>query len=103
MIYNYSFSLCGFEPFYDEKDHIMFKNIIKGDYSFTSPWWDDVSLNAKDLIAKLLVINPSQRLTARQALNHIWVKGDGAKSHSLEETQSKLKELNHARRKMKVR
>jgi len=81
----------------------MFNNIIKGNYVFTEPWWTDVSLNAKDLISRLLITDPSKRLTAKQALNHPWVKGEGAKNHSLEETQNKLKEFNLSRRKVKVR
>lgn len=35
--------------------------------------WDHVSPEAKDLIKKLLVVDPSQRLTAADALKHHWV------------------------------
>ncbi|KPP69201.1 calcium/calmodulin-dependent protein kinase type IV-like [Scleropages formosus] len=43
--------LCGFEPFFDERgDQYMFKKILNCEYEFVSPWWDDVSLNAKDLV-----------------------------------------------------
>lgn len=54
---NFSFfypcRLCGFEPFYDERgDQYMFKRILNCEYDFVSPWWDDVSLNAKDLVSK---------------------------------------------------
>eukprot|EP01042_Synura_sphagnicola_P000817 gene817-907_t len=31
---------------------------------------------AKDLITKLLVVDPSRRLTAEEALNHAWIKVD---------------------------
>ncbi|CAH2297184.1 calcium calmodulin-dependent kinase type IV [Pelobates cultripes] len=45
--------LCGFEPFYDERgDQYMFKRILNCHYDFVSPWWDDVSLNAKDLVSR---------------------------------------------------
>jgi len=40
-------SLCGYEPFYSDNEAEMFKKIIKCDYVFDSPWWDDVSDNAK--------------------------------------------------------
>lgn len=30
----------------------MFKRILNCEYDFVSPWWDDVSLNAKDLVSK---------------------------------------------------
>ncbi|KAE8635639.1 hypothetical protein XENTR_v10002692 [Xenopus tropicalis] len=49
--------LCGFEPFYDERgDQYMFKRILNCDYDFVSPWWDDVSLNAKDLVSTIMSI-----------------------------------------------
>lgn len=41
------FRLCGYEPFFDEDDARIFKKIIKGDYEFDPPYWDDVSENAK--------------------------------------------------------
>ena len=42
------FRLCGFEPFYDDRgDQAMFQRILKCDYEFMSPWWDEVSVNAK--------------------------------------------------------
>lgn len=44
--------LCGFEPFYDERgDQFMFRRILNCEYYFISPWWDEVSLNAKDLVS----------------------------------------------------
>ena len=40
--------LCGFEPFYDERgDQAMFQRILKCDWEFVAPWWDDVSESAK--------------------------------------------------------
>jgi serine/threonine protein kinase len=37
--------------------------------------WTDVDLAFKDLIQGLNSLDPSQRLTARQALNHPWFEG----------------------------
>ncbi|XP_063311607.1 calcium/calmodulin-dependent protein kinase type IV-like isoform X2 [Pelobates fuscus] len=94
--------LCGFEPFFDPRgDQYMYRKILKCDYEFTSPWWDDVSLNAKDLVQKLIVLDPQKRLTVSQALQHPWVQGKAAKLSHMDCTQKKLLEFN-ARRKLKV-
>lgn len=36
--------LCGYPPFYDENDQKLFEQIMKADYEFDSPYWDDISL-----------------------------------------------------------
>uniref|UniRef100_A0A6I8RLH9 Calcium/calmodulin-dependent protein kinase IV n=2 Tax=Pipidae TaxID=8352 RepID=A0A6I8RLH9_XENTR len=101
-IYNNLFRLCGFEPFYDERgDQYMFKRILNCDYDFVSPWWDDVSLNAKDLVKKLIVFDPKKRLTTQQALQHPWVTGKAANFAHMDNAQKKLQEFN-ARRKLKA-
>ena len=66
--------LCGFPPFYDEDNSILFNAIRKGEYDFPSPYWDSVTEEAKDLVTKLLVVDPALRLTAQQTLNHPWLK-----------------------------
>ncbi|XP_062828270.1 calcium/calmodulin-dependent protein kinase type IV isoform X2 [Anolis carolinensis] len=94
--------LCGFEPFYDERgDQYMFKRILNCEYDFVSPWWDDVSLNAKDLVKKLIVLDPKKRLTTFQALQHPWVTGKAANFAHMDTAQKKLQEFN-ARRKLKA-
>lgn len=30
----------------------MYSRILTCDYEFVSPWWDEVSLNAKDLVSE---------------------------------------------------
>ncbi|XP_017599305.1 PREDICTED: calcium/calmodulin-dependent protein kinase type IV [Corvus brachyrhynchos] len=95
--------LCGFEPFFDPRgDQYMYSRILTCDYEFVSPWWDEVSPNAKDLVRKLIVLDPQKRLTVYQALEHPWVTGKAAKFAHMDSTQKKLQEFN-ARRKLKVR
>uniref|UniRef100_A0A6I8MY27 Calcium/calmodulin-dependent protein kinase type IV n=1 Tax=Ornithorhynchus anatinus TaxID=9258 RepID=A0A6I8MY27_ORNAN len=94
--------LCGFEPFFDARgDQYMYSRILNCDYEFISPWWDEVSLNAKDLVQKLIVLDPQKRLTVHQALEHPWVTGKAAKFAHMDSTQKKLQEFN-ARRKLKA-
>uniref|UniRef100_A0A3B5LEY6 Protein kinase domain-containing protein n=1 Tax=Xiphophorus couchianus TaxID=32473 RepID=A0A3B5LEY6_9TELE len=94
--------LCGFEPFFDPRgDQYMYSRILNCDYEFVSPWWDEVSLNAKDLVSKLIVLDPHKRLSVREALQHPWVLGKAARFSHMDTTQRKLQEFN-ARRKLKV-
>lgn len=71
--------LCGFPPFYGDNDAHMFKKIKAGAYKFLSPYWDPISDDAKDFVAKLLVVDPRKRMTAAEALNHRWL---GRTSHA---------------------
>ena len=45
---------------------------------FDSPYWDEVSEEAKDLIRGLLNVDASARLTAAQVLSHKWIKGEAS-------------------------
>ena len=65
--------LCGYPPFYSENNQDLFQQIMKGAYEFESPHWDDISKEAKDFIAKLLVVDPKKRFSAKQALAHKFI------------------------------
>ena len=69
--------LCGFPPFYDESIEVLTEKVAKGHYTFLSPWWDDISASAKDLITHLLTVDPEKRFTIREFLAHPWVQGTG--------------------------
>ncbi|XP_028670805.1 phosphorylase b kinase gamma catalytic chain, liver/testis isoform [Erpetoichthys calabaricus] len=62
--------LAGSPPFWHRKQMLMLRMIMEGRYQFSSPEWDDRSDTVKDLISRLLVVDPIQRLTAEQALAH---------------------------------
>jgi len=64
--------LCGYPPFYNENDAVLFESILSANYHFHTPYWDHISKPAKDLIRKLLVVKPSGRLTATQAKEVEW-------------------------------
>ncbi|KAL7332721.1 Protein kinase [Mucor circinelloides] len=65
--------LCGFPPFYDESIATLTQKVAKGQYTFLSPWWDHISVDAKHLIHHLLDINPKKRYTIDQFLAHPWI------------------------------
>lgn len=64
--------LCGYPPFYDENDANLFAQILKGEFEFDSPYWDEISDSAKDFIANLMCVNVDNRYTCKQALAHPW-------------------------------
>lgn len=65
--------LCGFPPFYDDNHDILTQKIITADYVFLEPWWDEIGDNAKDLISRMLVINPELRITIDEIYQHPWL------------------------------
>jgi len=67
--------LVGQGPFWHRRETIMFRNILNANYKFHSPEFDDISDGPKDLIKKLLVLDPVARYTAEQALAHPWFGG----------------------------
>uniref|UniRef100_A0A3P9D2K7 calcium/calmodulin-dependent protein kinase n=1 Tax=Maylandia zebra TaxID=106582 RepID=A0A3P9D2K7_9CICH len=96
--------LVGYPPFWDEDQHRLYQQIKAGAYDFPSPEWDTVTPEAKDLINKMLTINPSKRITAAEALKHPWIcqRSTVASMMHRQETVECLKKFN-ARRKLKVR
>ncbi|KAL8269563.1 hypothetical protein Esti_006505 [Eimeria stiedai] len=65
--------LCGFPPFYGDTDAEVLAQVKTGAYSFAGPEWRRVSDEGKDLIRKLLKINPDERLLVEDALHHPWI------------------------------
>jgi hypothetical protein len=66
--------LCGFPPFYDESIQVLTEKVARGQYTFLSPWWDDISKPAQDLVSHLLTVDPNKRYTIREFLNHPWIR-----------------------------
>lgn len=64
--------LSGFPPFYDESIQVLTEKVARGYYTFLSPWWDDISHSAKDLITHLLCVDPVQRYSIDEFLAHPW-------------------------------
>uniref|UniRef100_A0A4W4H356 non-specific serine/threonine protein kinase n=1 Tax=Electrophorus electricus TaxID=8005 RepID=A0A4W4H356_ELEEL len=68
--------LTGFTPFAngpeDTPEEILAR-IGSGKFSLTGGYWNSVSNEAKDLVSKMLHVDPHQRLTAAQVLRHPWI------------------------------
>merc|ERR1712146_287590 len=69
--------------FYGETDADVLAKVRLGNFSFNAADWKNVSEDAKNLIRMLLKMNPKDRFTAEQALNHVWVKDKAPKSSNV--------------------
>lgn len=78
--------LCGFPPFYGKNDQQVFDKILRVDYSFPSPDWDDISDNgellcvnlthfssAKEFIKAILIGDVNARPSADDCLESPWL------------------------------
>jgi MAP kinase interacting serine/threonine kinase len=102
--------LCGYPPFSgncgsqcgwnqgepcNACQELLFHSIQDGGFDFPDTEWREISLDAKDLISKLLVKDPRKRLSAEQALEHPWIKFGGPSR--LLTTPQNIKRNNSAR------
>ncbi|GAX83638.1 hypothetical protein CEUSTIGMA_g11062.t1 [Chlamydomonas eustigma] len=91
--------LSGYSPFDDDNDAVLFEKIKKGTYDADDPIWEGISKDAKDIVAKLLTVDSSARLSAEQALQHPWVQGkcfgdvDNGDVKQLAGTMDKMKNM----------
>lgn len=76
--------LCGYPPFYGENDREILEAVCNGHYDFDDEVWDEVSESAKDLINNLLV-SEKKRMSAKDAIQHKWIKEYESKSFPGEE------------------
>mmetsp|Transcript_65300 Transcript_65300/g.181580 ORF Transcript_65300/g.181580 Transcript_65300/m.181580 type:complete len:503 (+) Transcript_65300:93-1601(+) len=74
--------MCGYPPFFGETDAEVLSKVRLGNFSFNASDWKNVSEDAKNLIRMLLKMNPRDRYTAEQALNHIWIRNKAPKANN---------------------
>merc|ERR1719387_57584 len=68
-------------------NHVWIKNkatkVRLGNFTFNAADWKNVSEDAKNLIRMLLKMNPRDRYTAEQSMNHVWIKNKAPKATSV--------------------
>ncbi|KAK5709472.1 MAPK-activated protein kinase Srk1 [Elasticomyces elasticus] len=74
--------LCGFPPFYNESIQVLTEKVARGQHTFLSPWWDDISKSAQDLVSHLLNVHPDKRYDIKQCLNHPWIRQSNEATHA---------------------
>lgn len=88
--------LCGFPPFYDERIETLTEKVAKGEYTFLKPWWDEISVEARYCVSKLLTVDPSKRYTIDDLLSDPWIcKNDSKRVRSLATTDEYPQKAKH--------
>ncbi|XP_068912692.1 peripheral plasma membrane protein CASK isoform X2 [Tenebrio molitor] len=93
--------LSGVLPFHGSGRRLM-EAICRGKLHMDCPQWELISDSAKDLIQQMLAVDPKQRITIQEVLNHRWLRDrdKGLRIH-LGDSVEELKKFN-ARRKLKA-
>lgn len=87
--------LAGYTPFVhkpDDSGKIILSRIQEGKYlTMNGGNWDNVSDRAKDLISRMLHVDPFQRPTTKQVLQHTWFQHiDLLSEHKLKASETTL-------------
>jgi len=95
--------LCGFPPFYGNSEQVIFNKILRAEYNYPSPDWDNITTDAKQFIDALLVLNPTDRPTADQCLESPWISSSAPQAQltKLDSLRSGMTEYNRNRKNTK--
>ena len=80
--------LCGSPPFYGKNEKEIFKKILDGNFTFRHKIWNKISTEAKNLVLKLLQVNPTKRISAQEALDDVWFQKNFSINNPLENNQN---------------
>jgi len=73
--------LSGYPPFSDERtDMTLPKQIMGGHFTFPKQYWKGVSDTAIDLIKKMMVVDPENRISFEEVLKHPWLQDEEMKT-----------------------
>lgn len=81
--------LSGCSPFSADEEEQLLKQVAEAKYEFFEHEWKNISAEAKDIISRLLVVDPAKRLTMPELLSHAWVKDAVAKRRTAMEQAPK--------------
>ena len=83
--------LCGCLPFDDDSSRITSELVARKKFALRFPRWaSNLSPSAKELMQRLLDVDPKTRITAEEALRHPWVTGAKAAPNNYLQSPSVL-------------
>ena len=83
--------LVGKLPFASKNKKEILEAIYKGDLDYNNPNFVALSHNAQDLIKKLLVVDPNERISAKEALSHPYLQQNSKENAITYEIVQKLR------------
>ena len=66
--------LCGRPPFQSRSNREILEKSAKGEFAMEGKDWTPVSPEAKDLVSKMLTVDPEKRIKCPDILCHPWIK-----------------------------
>jgi len=85
--------LCGYPPFNGRSDSDIFDAIMGGRLAFPKLAWSSKSDEAKDFMKCLMRMDPHSRLTAKEALEHPWIRKFCPVAHAKHTKQEDIKAM----------
>ncbi len=85
--------LVGYPPFMEENQAVLFNKIRYGEYEFFESDWQGISKESQDLIKRLLVVDPDRRMSAAEAIDHVWFTGTDEGDLSMRDMTRSLLDL----------
>lgn len=83
--------LVGKIPYDAADDEDLVDLVRSASIDYSNPNFQTLSADAKDFIRKLLVVDPKKRMSAEDALNHIWMQQNRKKTSLTYDTVYRLK------------
>ncbi|KAK9838397.1 hypothetical protein WJX84_009183 [Apatococcus fuscideae] len=66
--------LCGYAPFGGNSDQTILAKVRKGQFSMAGHEWTSISSEAKQCLKRMLVVDPTKRITAAELMESPWFR-----------------------------
>jgi serine/threonine protein kinase len=66
--------ICGTVPFKAQSMHELHDLIINGRFDFPTSISSQLSGEVKDLVCRMLIVNPKERISISEILKHPWIQ-----------------------------
>ncbi|KAJ1505500.1 Serine/threonine-protein kinase 33 [Coelomomyces lativittatus] len=74
-----------------EAEQTLRDMVLHSKLDFQHEIWNDVTASAKNLLERMLQVDPAQRIAAKEILNHPWVTGEKQESQNVLEMMKSYK------------